>query len=147
MPHYLIFFLILCSSMQAQVAVIVHKSVKAENISKTQLLDFYTGEVKSWDTGEAVHVFDLKIKGKIKETFYKYLGKSASRMKSIWMKRLLSGEGDPPPALEDESEMLKRIKNTKGAIGFLDYKYVDTSVKVLTIIEFDKINDSEQDEK
>ena len=73
-----------------QVVVIAHKSAPLDEIKKGQLLDFYTGDIRLWGDGEPVIVFDLKEKGEVRNTFYKYLGKSSSRMKSIWMKRMLS---------------------------------------------------------
>ena len=45
------------AAAQEQVLVIANTSVPADSISKTQLLDFYTGEVKLWDNGERVVVF------------------------------------------------------------------------------------------
>lgn len=119
----------------AQVAVIANKSIKTDKISKSKLLDCYTGDILKWDDGQKVVVFDLKLKSEIKEIFYKYLGKSTSKMKSIWMKKMLSGEGDPPPALNSVSEMLKKIEETKGAIGFVNYDSVSAKVKVIAIIE------------
>jgi ABC-type phosphate transport system substrate-binding protein len=132
---YIFMFLATLNIVKAQVAVITNKSVKVDEISKTELLDCYTGDVIKWKDGQKVQVFDLKVKNEIKEIFYKYLGKSPSRMKSIWMKRMLSGEGDPPPALKSETEMLKKIEETKGAIGFVNYDSVTTNVKVVAIIE------------
>lgn len=85
-------FLATLNIVKAQVAVITNKSVKLDEISKTELLDCYTGDAIKWNDGQKVVVFDLKIKSEIKEIFYKYLGKSPSRMKSIWMKRMLSGK-------------------------------------------------------
>ena len=131
----LIFIFYFINTAYSQVAVIANKSVPISEISASQLLDFYTGDERFWNDENPVIVFDLKTKGALKETFYKYLGKSSSRMKSIWMKKLLSGEGDPPPALESESEMLDKIEKTKGAIGFVNYKSVSKKVKILTIIE------------
>lgn len=129
----LIFFIICIAN--AQVAVIANKSVKAEKINKTELLDFYTSDVKKWEDGQKVYVFDLELKGNLKKDFYAFIGKSPSRMKSIWMKKMLSGDGDPPPAMKSESEMLKKVENTKGAIGFINYENVNNNVKVLKIIE------------
>ncbi|MEE9169692.1 MAG: hypothetical protein V3U73_07985, partial [bacterium] len=90
------------SSAPAQVSVIAHKSVPLDEIERLQLLDFYTGDIRAWSNGEPVVVFDLKPKGEVKKAFYNFLGKSSSRMKSIWMKKMLSGEGDPPEALVSE---------------------------------------------
>ena len=104
-------FIILFSRvLSAQVAVIAHKSVPIDQISKKQLLDLYTGDIRQWENRKPVIVFDLKTKGEVKEMFYDFLGKSPSRMKSIWLKKMLSGEGDPPKSLSSEDDMLKHIK-------------------------------------
>ena len=126
------------NTSQAQVAVIANKSFSKDKINKTELLDCYTGDLKKWDNGQIIHVYDLKPKTETKDIFYKYLGKSPSRMKSIWMKRKLSGEGDPPLALESEEEMLNKVEKTKGAIGFVDYEKVTLKVKVIALIEKEK---------
>jgi len=117
-----------------QVAVIAHKTVPVDTIKKSELLDFYTGDIKKWINGDKVIVNDLKPKGEVKKIFYKFLGKTPSRMKSIWLKNMLSGEGDPPEALKSEEEMLQKIAATPGAIGFLSHTKVDNNVKTLIVI-------------
>ena len=119
----------------SQVAVIAHKSVPVDTIKKSELLDFYTADVKKWINGEKVIVNDLKPKGEVKKIFYKFLGKTPSRMKSIWLRNMLSGEGDPPEALKSEEEMLQKIAATPGAIGFLSHTKVDNNVKTLIVIK------------
>ena len=104
-------------------------------MTSSQLLDFYSGEKRVWKDGSAVTVFDLKPKLEFKDNFYKVLGKSSSRMKSIWMINMLSGEGDPPESLKTEEEMLKKVAETEGAIGFVRKSIVNGSVKVLTVIK------------
>ncbi len=56
-------------------------------------------------------------------------------MKSIWLRNMLSGEGDPPEALKSEEEMLQKIAATPGAIGFLSHTKVDNNVKTLIVIK------------
>ena len=133
-------FLILCLcfivvNSNAQVAVIAHKSVPLDKISETILLDIYSGDIKWWDNGDPVIVFDLSEKTEVKSAFYNYLGKSTSRMKSIWLKKMLSGEGEPPEALNSEDEMLKIVGETVGAIGFISKNKVVSEVKVLVLVE------------
>ena len=135
--YSIITILVISNICSAQVAVIANKSIKKDKISKSELLDCYTGDMPKWDDDQRVYVFDLKPKTDIKDIFYRYLGKSTSRMKSIWMKRMLSGDGEPPPALESEEEMLKNVEKTKGSIGFISYDKVNSKIKVLAIIEED----------
>ena len=46
----------------AQIAVIANKSVKVEKVSPSQLYDLYTGDIREWDDGQSVVVYDLKLK-------------------------------------------------------------------------------------
>ena len=87
--------------------------------------------------GEPVIVKDLKPKNEVKKIFYKFLGKSPSRMKSIWMKKMLSGESDPPEAVKSEQEMVRKIASTPGAIGFVAQESASSAVKTLLIIRKD----------
>ena len=126
------------STASAQVAVIAHKDVSVDSLSKTDLLDFYTGDVQSWPDDRTVVVFDLKVRGPVRDAFYEYLGKTSSRMRSIWLKRKLSGEGDPPESFETEAAVLQRVATTPGAIGFVQKANVSgDGVKILVEIEIE----------
>lgn len=57
----------------AQVAVIAHKDVPVDTIKRSDLLNLYTPDIKSWNNGTSVIVFDLKEKSDEKEMFYEYL--------------------------------------------------------------------------
>ena len=132
---YLILINILFVSIgNSQIAVIAHNEVAADSISKNQLLDFYSGDIQEWDNNLSLIVYDLP-KLETRDAFLKYLGKSSSRMKSIWLKKLLLGESDPPKVLNSEKEMLETIAKTPGSIGFINYRLVDKTVKVLKLIE------------
>ncbi len=122
----------------SQVAVIANKSVPVDTIKKSELLDFYTGDIKKWNDEQPVVILDLKPRGDTKKAFYKFLGKSPSRMKSIWLKMMLSGEGDPPLSMTSEDELLKKVASTPGAIGFVSQRRATDDVKTLFLIQKEK---------
>jgi len=122
----------------AQLAIIAHKAVPVDQLTQAQVRDYYTGDVKSWNDKMPVVVLDLKAQSEIKEAFYKFLGLTSSRMKSIWLKKLLMGEGDPPEALKSEEEVLKKVASTPGAIGYVNQSKVSGEVKTLRIVEKEK---------
>jgi ABC-type phosphate transport system substrate-binding protein len=122
----------------AQVAVIAHKSVPMDTIKKSELLDFFSKDVKKWSDGQTVVLFDLNEKGETRESFYKYLGKSASRMKSVWLKKMLLGEGEPPQSLDSEETVLNKVAATNGAIGYVGRSYATADVKILVEIDDSK---------
>lgn len=123
---------------RAAVAIIANRDVPADTLSKEQVRDIYTYDVRQWSNMMPVKVLDLTQKNQIRNAFYDYLGKPASRMKSIWLKKLLLGEGNPPEVVADEQTMIARVAELPGAIGFADASHVPDSVKVLAIIPSDK---------
>jgi len=133
----LLVILFISSTLDAQIAVIAHKDVPIDEISKTLLYDYYTGDRLEWEDGETVIVLDLKPKSELKEEFYEYLGTSTSRMKSIWLKKMLAGEKDPPETCESEEKMLEKVIKTPGAIGFVHKDKLTDEVKLLLEIEMD----------
>jgi len=124
-------------ALSAEVAVIAHPSVPVRQINRTDLLDLYSGDVKEWRDGAPIVVLDLQPKSGIKDAFYEYLGKSSSRMKSIWMKQLLSGDGRPPEAQPSETDVLLKVASTPGAIGYINRTLVTDAVVELVIIPFE----------
>jgi len=124
-------------SAWAGVAVIANDKVPVDSLSRAELLDMYSCDIQRWSNGIPVVLTELKTRGEVRDTFYAYLGKPPSRMKSLWLKRLLSGDGNPPESLDSEEEMLSVVRNTPGAIGFVSEARVDDSVKVLAVISED----------
>ena len=121
--------------IQAQIAVIAHKSVPLDEIRKGQLFDLYSRDINKWPDKEPVIVFDLKPTGEVKKLFYRFLGKSPSRMKSIWLKKMLAGESPPPQALASEEQILEQVAATAGSVGFINASKADARVKVLLLID------------
>ena len=128
---------LLCALLRlagAQVAVIVHPEVSTEELSRQQLLDIYAGETRLWNDDVPIVVFDQKRKDGPRNRFYAFLGRSPSRMKSVWLVNLLSGEGDPPRTVESDAEMVRQVAGTPGAIGYVAVAAVTDSVRVLMTI-------------
>jgi ABC-type phosphate transport system substrate-binding protein len=134
-PALAVFFIIDGGAVAADVAIIAHPSVQADSLDKRLLNSVYRCEVRSWEDGTKIKVWDLGERGETKETFYDYIGIRPSRMKSLWMKQLLTGEGDPPNEAETQDDMLKKVMNTPGSIGYVDKDLVGSGVKLLMLID------------
>lgn len=131
----LLLLLISAQVGSAQIAVIAHPSVPVDSMSKSRIVDLFTGDVRVWDNGVPVVPLDLQEPKELRKTFYKLLGKSPSRMRSIWMKRKLSGEGDVPASVKDENEAIAKVAATPGSVSFVRASAQKPSVKVLRIVE------------
>lgn len=119
----------------SQIAVIANKNAPKTNLTSERILDIYSLNVQFWNNGAKIKVFDLKGEQSPKFEFFTLLGSSPVDMKKIWLKKQFSGKGMPPEALDSEEEMLKKVANTPGAIGFVKANKVNKEVIVLAIIE------------
>ena len=137
-----LFLIVTTQFLHGDVVVIGNKNVPVDTLKKSELIDIYSQDLKNWKNGKSIVLFDLKPKTEVKNIFYDYLGKSTSRMKSIWMKKLLLGENVPPEALENAEEMLEKVSVTSGAIGFIEKNKVNDQVKILLTIEVTAQNSS-----
>ncbi len=133
---FILVVLVAAPAYSGEVAVIAHPSVPVNQISRSQLIDIYVGDVREWDNGEPVVLMDLKPKSEVKDAFYDFIGKSSSRVKSIWMRHMLTGEAEPPEALESQKEILDIVTATPGAIGYVDREVVTGNVVTLAVIPY-----------
>lgn len=104
-------------------------------MSKSKIVDLFTGDVRLWDNGQPVVAIDLQTPKDVRKNFYKALGKSSARMRSIWMKKKLSGEGDAPQTLETEDEVVARVASTPGSISFVRATHAPATVKILRVFQ------------
>jgi ABC-type phosphate transport system substrate-binding protein len=132
----LITAILLCkTALNAQVVIIANKSVSLSNVNKAKIVNIYSLTIKNGDNGEKIVLFDLKNDNITKSKFYSYIGKSNSDMKMVWMRAQLTGAGFAPTAVMSEEDVLTKVANTPGAIGYISAKLVDSSVKVLAKTE------------
>lgn len=118
------------------VAVIAHSDVSMDTLTRDQLLDYFTGDRQEWPDGTRVVIKELKIRGGVRTAFYDFIGQRPSRLKSIWLRNMLSGEGERPESLDSAAAMIECIVDTPGSIGFVDADQVaDARVKTLILID------------
>lgn len=117
----------------AQVAIIVNKSVPVDSISMATLEKIYTLQTKKWQDGTKIYFFNIKQKSVLKTDFFKCLGRKSSELRKLWMRLFLTGEAKAPMALKTEKEVLEKVANIPGAIGYIGIKHLTSDVKVLLI--------------
>ena len=71
-----------------------------------------------------------------REYFYStIMGRSETTMDSYWLRIIFEGKIEPPKRTESIDKLLSSISTTPGAIGFIDKKWVNNSVKELKVIK------------
>ena len=119
----------------AGVAVITHPGVKEIGLSKSKLAKIYLGKLKNYSNGKRIKMVDLPKGSKSRKKFYSsVVKKSNSELNRYWSKLKYTGKGKPPKKLESARDVIQWVANTEGAIGYIDGKYLNKSVKVVLIL-------------
>lgn len=119
----------------AGVAVITHTGVKEIGLSKEKLADIYLGKIKNYSNGIKIQAVDLPSSDAAHQKFYQdVVKKSDSEVNRYWSKLKFTGKGKPPVQFDDPRDVVKWVSNNEGAIGYIDGKYLNKSVKVVLIL-------------
>ncbi|MFW6193625.1 MAG: phosphate ABC transporter substrate-binding protein, partial [Gemmatimonadota bacterium] len=78
---------------------------------------------------------DLEPGNEVRRAFYEtHLGRSQSEIKAHWSKAVFTGRGRPRPDVDDVEAMKERLADDPQAIGYLDHRQVDGSVRVVPVV-------------
>ena len=116
------------------VELVVHRGVAIEelNINVARLL--FTMRLQNWPDGMRVRVFVFDREHPVHREFAKQaLDLYPRQLQRVWDRNLFSGSGAVPSTVESPEEMLMRVKETPGAIGYLPDGYATEAVKVLYV--------------
>lgn len=115
--------LLSCFSLWANELIIVHGD--KGSLSKTEVKEIYLGQKQQWRDGSKIHLATYD-KGNLAEIFTKkYLGKRHSQFLLYWKQLLFTGRGVMPQVVKTEEEMIRYVKKTPGAIGYISNIKVD----------------------
>jgi ABC-type phosphate transport system substrate-binding protein len=90
----------------------------------------------TWANEEPITVFVLIDKHKTHQTFStNVLGLFPYQLERVWNKLVYSGLGEEPIKVNSEQEMLKKVSNNPGSIGYLELRPKHDNVKVLSVVK------------
>lgn len=124
--------LLVISSANADVLVVVNKDNDIDSFSKRQLVDIYMGKNLYLPDGSLAIRLDQAPDSETREVFYRQLlGKSVAEVNAYWARLLFTGRASPPHVLSSSKEILAVVRKNKNAIGYVNESDVDDSVKVV----------------
>jgi hypothetical protein len=120
------------ASAGAQVLVIANPSVKATEVSKSELKDAFTGASSSLADS---HVTPVLLKGSAAndEFLSTYIGKNDTAFRASWRSLVFSGQASMPKSLDSDAAMVDYVAHNAGAIGYISKAAPHEGVKVLTV--------------
>jgi ABC-type phosphate transport system substrate-binding protein len=113
-------------------------SVKSSisTLSKAQVADIFLGKTTRFPDGSPAVPIDQTEGTPARDEFYtKIAGKSAAQMKAYWSRIIFTGRGEPPRAVPTSSETRKLVAANPNAIGYVEPKLVDDTLRVVTVTQ------------
>lgn len=114
--------------VRAEIVVIV-SAHSALGPPVAQVCQAFLGKIK------APTPINFTEKNPLRDEFYaKACKKDPAQVQSIWGKLLFTGTGTPPAEVDSGGAMKKAVAANSNAVGYIDKKDADTSVKIIATV-------------
>lgn len=122
-------------SAQAALAIIAHPSNTQAGITAEEAAHIFLGKTGEFSNGRRATPVDQASGSATRAKFYKsVVKKDEGELTAYWSKLQFAGKGQPPRELTDDAAVKAFVSSNPDAIGYVDGKSVDGSVKVLLIV-------------
>lgn len=120
---------------RADVAVIVAQANASPVLTQTQAAQIFLRKLATFPNGTEAMPVDQPEELGVRGQFYQYVvGKTHSQMSAYWSKMIFTGQGRPPAEVGDNERIKKFVISHPNAVGYIDKKAVDSSVRVLLVL-------------
>jgi ABC-type phosphate transport system substrate-binding protein len=109
-------------------AVVVNKDSKVENVTAVHLGKIVRSDVKKWPDGKNIVVVLHKDSEGETETLERLIKISPAELKA-----LIAAHKDSIVMADSDADVLKIVRSTHGAMGFVEIHSIDNSVNVVKV--------------
>lgn len=126
LPVFLLAFLTPCFAHH--MAVVINKDNKVSNVTAVHLGKIVRSEVKKWPDGKNILVVLHKDSEGEAETLERLIKITPSELKA-----LIAAHKDSIVMADSDAEVLKIVRSTTGAVGFVEIHSIDNTVNVVRV--------------
>jgi ABC-type phosphate transport system substrate-binding protein len=125
--------LCLCAAAaHAEVVAVVGAKSPIDALSQAQIADVFLGKLTRLPSGTLPVPLDQSEGSPLRDEFYlRVAGKSPAQLKAFWSKLIFTGRGRPPRSVASSTEVLKLVRENPSAIGYIDRRFADNTVRIL----------------
>jgi ABC-type phosphate transport system substrate-binding protein len=118
----------------ADVVPVVSVKSSVEHLSRKDLANIFLGRTANFPNGEEVVPIDQDEDSPARDEFYAtFIGKTPAQLRAHWSKIIFTGRGKPPLSVPNGARVRKLLAANPHAIGYLDRKLLDHTVKVIRV--------------
>lgn len=133
LPAFLLLMLAAAPS-RADVAVVVHARNTVAAPPPREVQDIFLGRTRTFPDGRFALPIDQS--SPLKAEFYQLLtARPLEQINAYWARLIFTGQSSPPPQLPNDEAVLKMVRENEGAIGYVDPRQVDKSVRMLLLLK------------
>lgn len=116
------------------VTVVANQSVVQESIDRSTLRAIFGMRLRKWPSGGPTTVFVLPDQHPVHARFAKQvLNVYPHQLRRWWDRLVYSGTGQAPIEVEDQAEMLERVAQTPGGVGYTTRRLTDVRLHALEV--------------
>jgi ABC-type phosphate transport system substrate-binding protein len=124
------------SALAGELLVVVGAQSPLTALDKNQVRNIFLGKVSAFPDGSSVIPIDQPESSPLRDEFYtKVANRSASEVKARWAQLAFTGRGEPPRVGAGSGDIKKILNSTSGTIGYIGKSDLDSSVKIVLIVE------------
>ncbi len=132
MPFLLLALSVFAMNANADVVVVVSAKSSVKSLTAKQTSRIFLGKTATFPDGRIALPIDQPEGSKARDEFYKkVVHKNAAQLSAYWAKVIFTGDGRPPDMLPDDAAVRRDIARNPNAIGYIDSKAVNRSVRVV----------------
>lgn len=114
--------------------IVTYPGVSEKVLSVNALRSIFSMHLKTWSDGTKIRVFVLPDDDRLHQIVSKEkLNVFPYQLRATWDRLVFSGTGQAPTKVNSSEEMLNKVANTPGAIGYLWRADINENVSVLQI--------------
>ena len=126
--------LIALAPCSGAVELIAHPNIEQAGLPRSTVRSIFTMRMTSWPNGQPVRVFVLGDKDDLHAAFSKrILGVFPHQLRRAWNRQIFSGTGQAPEKVADQREMLDRVTQTPGAIGYISEEMINEQIRTIAV--------------
>ncbi len=116
------------------VELIANPGVPETSLPRSVVRSIFTMRLTSWPNGMPIRVFVLGDKDELHTLFSKrILGVFPHQLRRAWNRQIFSGTGQAPEKVENVREMLEKVSQVPGAIGYLSEDLINEQIRTIAV--------------
>jgi hypothetical protein len=114
--------------------LIVNPQLSVTSISRNKARSIFSMRLREWPDGTPIVVYVLPDQAKQHRDFVqKRLSMFPHQLRRHWDRYVYTGIGQAPIEVANRKEMIERVNNTAGAIGYTNKESTDAEIRIIPL--------------